>query len=134
MTKGSGPNISLSYDGTKNRVSTSGYTYLSNGHLAAMTMALGGSGHMECDEFGHLMWFWDTSNFNESYSRGSDNRRVWKVNNNRSYEFEVHFYGAYGELIGRSEVSEPGVLRFLVIPAVIDKLQDLLDYLFNRHL
>ena len=41
VTKGSGPNISLSYDAAKNRISSSGYTYLTNGNLSAMPDAQG---------------------------------------------------------------------------------------------
>ena len=96
MTKGSGPNISLNYDATKNRITSSGYTYLSNGNLTAMPDAQGRAQTLEYDVLNRLSHYL-VSGTNEYYGYDHENRRVWKKNTQEEY----YFYGAFRELIGR---------------------------------
>ena len=81
VTKGSGPNIPLSYDATKNRITSSGYTYLSNGNLSAMPDAQGRAQTLEYDSLNRLSHS-AVAGTNEYYGYDHENR-VLRVENNR---------------------------------------------------
>ena len=92
LAKGARPAVSLSFDQTRDRITSSGYTYDSNGNLTAMP----GSTFVYDIENRMVQV---TSSGSEYYGYDPSNRRVWKTTTTDGAG-KIFFYGAMGELMG----------------------------------
>ncbi len=89
VTKGTGPQNSLTISGATNRITTAGFSYDSNGNLTATpTMSLG------YDVENRLVRVDEDA---EVYAYAPDNKRVWKKTGTTE---EIYFYGVGGVKLG----------------------------------
>lgn len=96
VTKGSAPASSLAISLANNRITTSGYSYDSNGNLTAMPYGAG-SMTLTYDVENRLIQAVN-SNGTEQYGYSPDNRRVYqKLPSGSGGSQWIHFYGANGD-------------------------------------
>ena len=76
VSQGSGPVSSLLVDGNTNRISSSGFSYDSNGNMTQMPKG-GGSMNLSYDLSNRMTNAMD-SGFAEDYRYAPDNRRIWR--------------------------------------------------------
>jgi RHS repeat-associated protein len=93
VTKGSGPASSLAISLANNRITTSGYSYDSNGNLTTMPYGAG-SMTLTYDVENRVIQAVN-SNGTEQYGYSPDNRRVYQKQPSGTQL--IHFYGANGD-------------------------------------
>lgn len=94
--------LSVTIDQTKNRISTSGYGYDSNGNMTSRP-ALGGGSNVFTFDYDNRLLTAAVSSGTEEYNYLADNKRVWKKEPSGT-EY-VYFYGVGGQKLATYQVA-----------------------------
>ena len=108
VTKGSAPALSVTVDGTRNRITSSGFAFDDHGNMTARPGQT-----LSYDPAHRLEQVVDGSSGTTQFAYDSANKRIWKKNGSAE---EFYFYGAQGEVLGAYKLvpdnQSPSTLRF----------------------
>ncbi|MCX6620682.1 MAG: polymorphic toxin type 44 domain-containing protein, partial [Acidobacteria bacterium] len=99
VTKGTAPAMSLSVDGTTNRVTTSGFSYYANGNMATMPNWQG-----SYDKEGRLVDVTQSLNGTEAYEYDAAGLRIWTSSGGVFETAKLMFYGPDGKRLAKCDV------------------------------